>query len=1124
LLKKVFVFLMFIFCALMPAISVQAEEMVNVTAIPRSDPASSTSNEQRGFHHSSFEVTGLFLPQGEEIIVEVEEAPENAQLMIGQWGEYNGVENITNGKLNFGGGSFKLVKGENRFSNTKTGGMVYINNLSDTQTLHVKVTGGRKVPLYIQGTTDINEFKTALTNAQDVPFMELANDKVIVTTRIDRTKDIFLKGNQADDFLTYAKEIVDLENQAADLSVEGSYSSKKAPQRLHIANPTTGAGNLYCTNYFLGIHSRTTSDLTVFKSKSGQSSWGLFHEIGHSYQNPYYTWNNMGEVTVNIYSNYVSGHMSGINSPYDAVESKTKNNAYRSVIKRYFDNKAKDSTWSIEKETAAYSSNYHFGVLGMYVGLERAFGDNFYPMLNRLYRTTPSQQLPTNNLEKQQYFVIQTSKLTKTDLTPYFDFWGVPITEETRKELDSLGYPILKKEIWKDLLATEAEEKAGTYRISKKIQSVESFPRATPRIDITELKVQELNRLDAKDYFTDLHSEPTPSKVTSVVFEEKGFWQLSAQTSKVFLKNELGVSERAFFKLKVVPQDTYVMSGQRGVYMILDYDKVNQELVAKGRNVKILENLPNNVYPVVTIYDENYTMKKEVTGKGSTYGNQLARQLDKEKLAVGDIVKIYHKEAQKRSMRYVNGSRVTTSQDTYYYKITENGWLPIEPKPTGNGVERTIRIGEEVTAEDMVTNVDPVIGKQLKIAWSKLPVYAGNFGKDDLVNTQEVSVKLTNGIGENTWIFTDLTIKRGNSLKITGESHKEKVSMVVNEKHQLKAYGANSSFHNGTYKEKNYNQIQIFTKEGTLKKAVTSFGKDTGASAAEQLHNLQLEVGDYIRVISAEGDSHFFAYEQDQVAPKKSTSGDLITYQVTNDGWEQVVVQPNITSQNQTFQIGQTPTAEDFVSASDYLFGNELLSFKWGTNQPKTLSKGVSLSDYLQQQVTVEPLVSKTPMSQVSASLSYRLNNTINVVRHGGYGTFITYDPSIQKLTAQGTDPYTLNGTNKDTKTPLLTLEVIYQASDKQSFVLQAFNNTKASELTSRINNANLQLEVGDIVKITHARQNQEGLSLDADTKKYVTKAMTAFIDDQKIDQFSGTSQYYLITPTGLELHQNALD
>ena len=163
-------------------------------------------------------------------------------------------------------------------------------------------------------------------------------------------------------------------------------------------------------------------------------------------------------------------------------------------------------------------------------------------------------------------------------------------------------------------------------------------------------------------------------------------------------------------------------------------------------------------------------------------------------------------------------------------------------------------------------------------------------------------------------------------------------------------------------------------------------------------------------------------------------------------------------------------------------------------------------------------------MSEVSASLSFRLNNTINVVRHGGYGTFITYDPSIKKLTAQGTDPYTLNGTNKDTKTPLLTLEVIYQASDKQSFVLQAFNNTKASELTSRINNANLQLEVGDIVKITHARQNQEGLSLDADTKKYVTKAMTAFIDDQKIDQFSGTSQYYLITATGLELHQNALD
>jgi hypothetical protein len=959
LLKKSFIFFIFILGVLVPHISAQAAETVNVTAIPRSDPASRTVIEQRSYRHSSFEVTGIFLPQGEEVIVEVEEEPENAQLMIGQWGEYTGVENITDGKLDFGSGTFKLVKGENRFANTKTGGMVYVNNLSDTQTLHVKVTGGCKVPLYIQGTTDINAFKTALANAQDVPFMELANEKAIATVRIDRTKDIFLKDNQADEFLTYAQEIVDLENQVADLSMEGTYSANKAPQRLHIANPTTGPGTLYCTNYYLGIHSKSSSDRTVFSSKSGQSSWGLFHEIGHSYQNPYYTWNDMGEVTVNIYANYVNGHLPGINSPYDAVENKTKNNYYRSAVKRYFDNKAKDPTWSMEKEIAANRSNYHFGVLGMYVGLERAFGADFYQMLNRLYRTTPNAQLPTSNLDKQQFFVIQTSKLTKTDLTPYFDFWGIPITEKTRKELDSLGYPILEKEIWKDLLATEAEEKAGTYRISSQVQPEKSYPRATPLNDVTELKVQELNRLDAKKYFTDLHSEPTPSEVTSITVEDADFWQLATQTSKAFLRNELGLGERIDFKIKVVPQDTYVMSGQRGVYMILDYDKVNQELVAKGRNVKILENLPNNIYPIVTIYNENFELKKEVTGTGNTYGNQLASKLDKEKLAVGDIVKIYHKEASKRSVRYVNGSKVTTSQDTYYYKITPEGWQPMDPRPTGSGVERTIRIGEEVTAEDMVTDTDPVIGKQLKVAWSKLPVYAGNFGKDDLINTQEVSVKLTNVAAENRWIFTNLTIKRGNSLKITGESHKEKLSMVVNEKQQLKAYGASSSFHTGKYKEQKYNQIQIFTKDGTLKKAVTSLGKDTGASAAEQLHNMQLAVGDYILVIPSEGDSHLFAYEQDKAVAKKNASGDIITYQVTNNGWEQVVVQPHVTSQNQTLQIGQTPVIEDFVGASDYLFGNALLSFKWGANQPKTLSKGVSLSEYLQQQVAVEPLVFK---------------------------------------------------------------------------------------------------------------------------------------------------------------------
>lgn len=908
-MKKLFFLVLFCLCWL-PSMQAQATGINNLTVIPRGNPGTRTSIEQRSNHHSSLEATGLFLPKGEELIINVTEVPENAEVKVGQWGEYDNVANITNGKLNFAGGTLKLVQGENRMTNTQTGGMVYINNLSDSQTLHVSLSGGKKVPFYIQGTSDAALFRADLENAVDVPFMELVNEHVIATIRIDRAKDIFLKENQVENFLTYAKETVELENQVADLDFDGLYSKHKAKQRLHIANPTTGAGALYCTNYYLGIHSKSTSDRTVFNSKPGQTSWGLFHEIGHSYQNPYYTWDNMVEVTVNIYSNYVQSHMAGLHSPFDAVESKNAINAYRRPVKRYFDNKAKDPTWSIEKEISANPSNYHFGVLGMYIGLERAFGTDFYPVLNRMYRTLPTDQLPKSNTDKQQMFVLLTSKLVKQDLTPYFDFWGIPITEQTRNKLDQLNFPVLEKEIWKDLLASEAEEQAGTYRISDQVQPVKSYPRATQKNQIQELKVQELNRLNVRDYFTDYHSEPVPSDVTDVVIENDSFWNLSTQTITAFIYNQLGVGEKIDFRMKVVPQDTYVMSGQRGVYMILDYDRVTKQLVAKGRNVKILENLPNNTYPIITIYDKNAVKKKEVSGLGSTYGTTIAHQLDKEQLAVGDIVEIYHKEASKRSMRYLNGSKISTTQDTYYYEITENGWIPTDLKPS-----------------------------------------------------------------------------------------------------------------------------------------------------------LSLE--------------------------------------------------------DQTYQIGQVPLVQDFLKASHNFFGNDLLNFTWGTKQPKTMSQGISLSNYLQQQISVKAVASNNLSNETTATLNYQLNNAINITRHGGFGTFLIYDPINQKLNAQGADPYTLNGGNTDTRTPLVSIEVLDPLAMNKYPVIQAFNNTKASDLTNCVNQANLQLAVGDVIKITHARQNQAGLGLDEDTKKYVTKAMTAFIDHQKIDQFSGKSQYYLVTATGLELYQD---
>ncbi len=92
------------FCFLLMAITWQVSSMVvhadtkelktptvDVTAIPRGDLYKDYDKERRNTTHNNLEVTGLFLPRGEEITVEVKENPENVSLVIGQYGKYENL-------------------------------------------------------------------------------------------------------------------------------------------------------------------------------------------------------------------------------------------------------------------------------------------------------------------------------------------------------------------------------------------------------------------------------------------------------------------------------------------------------------------------------------------------------------------------------------------------------------------------------------------------------------------------------------------------------------------------------------------------------------------------------------------------------------------------------------------------------------------------------------------------------------------------------------------------------------------------------------------------------------------------------------------------------------------------
>lgn len=657
-------------------------ESLQMKIIPRGNPATSREREQRGKEHTSFESTGLFLYKGDEITIEVEGDPENLELRVGQWGGYTNTPYIATGSqlYAFQDGVVKLHGGTNKFTRNFSGGMVYLVNYSTTKTENITIKGGVKVPHYIQGKTSIDSFKNQLENYKDIPFMEFVNDDAIATIRIYRAKDIFEKGDQVDVFMSSLAKIVKLQNEAAGLSYDGQGVERKDPQRIHVVNPEWGAGQLFATNNFIGIHSATDKDRTIFSTGLSSTDWGMLHESGHTYQNKMYQWYNMTEVTVNIYADYVQKMWSSNGTGrYDAVNVK---NGSRASVQKYFKKLEADPTWNFDRE-ATETNDYHFALLGMFLTLPRTFGYDFYPVLNQSYRSLPEEELPKTDEEQKQLFILMTSKTAHRDLTPFFEHWRFTVTDETKEKLNALKLPTLEKEIWKDILATEQEEKAGTYRISNTVGPY-SVPQVEWNSSIPQFPFENLrNALNASDLVANMYSTPIASNTslvtTGTVADGTSF---DIQNAYAYFINDLGIPNKIPFSVKITPGDSVVMRGQRGRYAVLSYDPKAKTLLARGNSNKILENLPNNLYPRVKVYDKNMqTVKKEAEGYGKTYGYEFAGNLDNVPVDVGDIVEIYHREATKRVQRYKNNELLTTNKDTYYYQITKTGWREITFNP-----------------------------------------------------------------------------------------------------------------------------------------------------------------------------------------------------------------------------------------------------------------------------------------------------------------------------------------------------------------------------------------------------------------------------------------------------------
>ncbi|QOS79680.1 NPCBM/NEW2 domain-containing protein [Paenibacillus sp. JNUCC31] len=322
---------------------------------------------------------------------------------------------------------YPLQAGINTIS-SPNGGLLSFDNSNNEGSINVNVvSGGSPVPFFVLGKNTKADWQEMMNAYPDAPSVVLQSEKALLVFTYASARDHILNQDPVPVLQTYDTFI------AAQDKISGLSNSDSDP-RHHLDKHLIGI--IEQPNYTGGAYAYATWDGAIMPTSTGANAdsldltrmgWGQYHEAGHLRQQGPWTWDEMGEVTVNLYSLAAKKVLKSTETARSPFEYFTAFTFVDQPTKNFSDSNSK---------------------LEMLWQLNLAFGDNFYPDLHRLYRETAKADLPTTNDQKKQAFILNTSKVAHYDLTPFFDKWGLSATNETRNKINSLNLPLLTAPIW----------------------------------------------------------------------------------------------------------------------------------------------------------------------------------------------------------------------------------------------------------------------------------------------------------------------------------------------------------------------------------------------------------------------------------------------------------------------------------------------------------------------------------------------------------------------------------------------------------------------------------------------------------------------------------------------------
>lgn len=367
-----------------------------------------------GSGYSNYEnITGVMLAAGRNLVL-VQGLPDGKELdlLIPNWTR-RPPENISPTKDPQGWGlkrdAYKLHNGVN-FIEVKKEGLAYLPYFSEQPQKEKPVTV-HFVHAAINGYFDVNkhnddDWNRLLDNAV-YPILDARGRHIQVAYPVEafnkyaRGRGVELIRNY--DTLVYRQH-----------RIMGLIKYNRVPQNRILARVNY---NYYMFRdgdgvaYMGGKQGYAMKKVTDPEEVIGRSTWGFCHEVGHVHQlRPYMNWTGLGEVSNNIFANYVStsvGNKSAVAAKYAPARA------------NYIDKQR-----SFMEPGDLFEKLVPFWQLHLY--FTRNGNSDFYADLQEYFRSLPEVTKANRKtlVEYQLDFVRQSCRIGKTDLTDFFEKWG----------------------------------------------------------------------------------------------------------------------------------------------------------------------------------------------------------------------------------------------------------------------------------------------------------------------------------------------------------------------------------------------------------------------------------------------------------------------------------------------------------------------------------------------------------------------------------------------------------------------------------------------------------------------------------------------------------------------------